>query len=113
MKLKPFTSPSGGGFSYMCACGDHHNVTKGWQFNGNMERPTFAPSVLVRTGHYVGGKPAVGCWCDYEARLGEPAPFNCYLCHSFVRDGMIQFLSDCTHPLAGQTVPMPDWPVSP
>lgn len=27
-------------------------------------------------------------------------------CHSFIRDGNIQFLGDCTHGLKGQTVPM-------
>lgn len=31
-------------------------------------------------------------------------------CHSFVRAGMIEFLSDCTHALRGQTVSIPDWP---
>lgn len=36
---------------------------------------------------------------------GEP-----YVCHCFVRNGMIEFLSDCTHALAGQTVPVPDMP---
>lgn len=33
-------------------------------------------------------------------------------CHSFVRDGKIEFLNDSTHSLAGQTVdlpPLPDW----
>jgi hypothetical protein len=33
-------------------------------------------------------------------------------CHSFVRRGKWQFLPDCTHALAGRTVPMeplPDW----
>jgi hypothetical protein len=31
-------------------------------------------------------------------------------CHIFVRDGKIQFLNDCTHELAGKTVPMePLW----
>jgi hypothetical protein len=30
------------------------------------------------------------------------------LCHSFVRDGRIEFLSDCTHSLAGQTVELPE-----
>ena len=28
--------------------------------------------------------------------------------HSYVTDGRIQYLSDCTHPLAGQTVDLPD-----
>jgi hypothetical protein len=30
------------------------------------------------------------------------------VCHSFITDGFIQFLDDCTHPLAGQTVEIPD-----
>jgi hypothetical protein len=29
------------------------------------------------------------------------------ICHCFIRDGQIQFLLDCTHALAGQTVPLP------
>ena len=32
------------------------------------------------------------------------------VCHSFVTDGRIQFLADCTHALAGQTVDLPEWP---
>jgi hypothetical protein len=28
-------------------------------------------------------------------------------CHSWVKNGEIQFLSDCDHALAGQTVPLP------
>lgn len=31
-----------------------------------------------------------------------------HVCHSFVTDGKIRFLSDCTHDLADQTVPMED-----
>lgn len=113
MKLKPYKDAAGGtGYTYLCPCGDYHAPSSGWQFNGDMEKPTFSPSVLVTTGHYVGGKPAVNCWCDYKQRTGEDAPFNCYLCHSFVRDGMVQFLSDCTHALAGQTVPLGDLPRS-
>ncbi len=30
------------------------------------------------------------------------------LCHSFVRDGRIEFLGDCTHKLAGQTIELPE-----
>jgi len=44
-----------------------------------MELPTISPSVLV----------------TYEPKR---------ICHSFVRDGKIQFLSDCTHALSGQTI---------
>ena len=34
-------------------------------------------------------------------------------CHSFVRDGGIQFLTDCEHGLAGQTVDLPAMPELP
>ena len=60
-----------------------------WTWNGSEEKPTFSPSLLVTYG---GG----------DARR----------CHSFIRDGRIQFLGDCTHALKGQTVdlpPLPDW----
>lgn len=60
----------------------------GWRFNGDAERPTFEPSILVTWNEGV-----------------EQTPQRC---HSFVRDGQWQFLSDCTHPLAGQTVDIPD-----
>lgn len=62
-------------------------TSKPWGFNGDLEKPTFTPSILTRY-------PVYG--------VGER------ICHSYVRDGMIEFLSDCTHALAGQTVPLPD-----
>ena len=58
-----------------------------WGWNGNIERPTFTPSVLVRYR-----------WSDGDR-----------VCHSFVTDGRIQFIGDCTHELASQTVDLPDW----
>lgn len=98
-------------------CGDRHGVSvKGsgptWTFNGDMVTPTFKPSLLVRSGHYAAShKAGDGCWCTYNAEqrdAGEPlAPFACYICHSFIRDGQIQFLNDCTHALSGKTVELP------
>ena len=71
------------------------NVSPGrWTFNGDLEKPTFSPSLLVT---YSGG----------DASAGLPA-----VCHSFVTDGRIQFLNDSTHALAGQTVDLPEWPES-
>lgn len=55
-----------------------------WQFNGNVNKPTFTPSLLVNGSHP-------------ESR-----------CHLFLTDGKIQFLSDCHHKLAGQTVDLPE-----
>lgn len=82
-----------------------------WSWNGNLERPTFNPSVLVRTGHYCHTPPVPGnCACDFQERFPEEDPWAwpCVVCHSFVRDGRIQFLGDCTHALAGKTVDLPE-----
>jgi hypothetical protein len=71
-----------------------------WGFNGDHDRPTFTPSVLAQGTQRLTD--------DEHARVMrgeafEPRPLRC---HSFVRDGQIEFLSDCTHALAGQTVPL-------
>lgn len=95
---------------FLCpGCEEPHFVRVGvpdrpcWGFNGDFERPTFSPSILVTSGHHVQGwKPGDGCWCGTE-----DAAFGCSVCHSFVEAGQIRFLSDCTHALAGQTVPLP------
>jgi hypothetical protein len=57
-----------------------------WEWNGDLEKPTVSPSILTT--------------------------FQAGPCHVFIRDGVIDFLSDCWHKLAGQQVPMvdvPDW----
>lgn len=96
-------------------CGHEHVVSIGpgdtWGWNGSLEAPTLTPSVLVRSGHYVDGKHP--CWCDYIKDHPGEISFGCGVCHSFVQDGQIQFLSDCTHALAGQTVPLPILPPAP
>ena len=55
-----------------------------WGWNGSLTAPTFTPSINV--------------WPEGRARWGYPR------CHSFITDGRIQFLGDCEHELAGQTV---------
>lgn len=99
-----------------CEC--QHTVTVGgdgtWGWNGSVDAPTFTPSVLITSGHHVASQAGKRCWCDYNreqvAKGKEPARFVCGICHSFVTDGRIQFLGDCTHALAGQTVDLPSWP---
>lgn len=86
--------------------GETHPV---WGWNGSMDAPTFTPSILIRSGHFDPGRTSDKCWCTYNAEHpDEPAPFKCSVCHSFVTDGKIQFLGDCTHALAGQTVELPE-----
>jgi hypothetical protein len=101
-----------GGFSYWCqGCEEMHAVNAGWQFDGNLEAPTFSPSVLVTSGHYAPGWTGPSCWCTYNAEHPDKAaPFKCSRCHTFIKGGMVQFLGDCTHALAGQTLPLPDLP---
>lgn len=55
-----------------------------WTFNGDMANPTFAPSLLY--------------------------PDKTPRCHLFLREGKLQFCSDCGHKLAGQTVDLPEIP---
>lgn len=48
-----------------------------WSWNGDVDKPTLKPSILSRSS---------------------------ITCHSFVNDGRVQFLSDCQHEFAGQTL---------
>lgn len=72
-----------------------------WGWDGNVDAPTFTPSVLVTIP-----------WSRSVEPGDDPAEWRDQICHSFVRAGKIEFLGDCTHELKGQTVPLPDWPSS-
>jgi hypothetical protein len=104
-----------GRIEFVCpGCGEAHSLNvegtehPRWSFNGNFEKPTFSPSILYTSGHYCSHAKPGDCWCDYKEKYGKESPFKCVRCHSFVTDGKIQFLSDSTHELAGQTVEMED-----
>jgi hypothetical protein len=97
--------------SFQCpGCKTTHTVAiKNWNWNGSATSPTFNPSILVQCGHY-GNPQSDHCWCTYNAaHPDEPAPFKCQRCHSYVQNGKIIFLPDCTHELKGQTVELPEW----
>ncbi len=81
-----------------------------WTWDGNEDAPTISPSILVTSGHHAPGWTGPNCWCTYNAaHADDPSGFACERCHSFVREGNIQFLADSTHALSGQTVPVPEW----
>lgn len=58
--------------------------TNNWSWNGDTEYPTLKPSILTQF-----------TWGEDRQLIR---------CHTFVNDGKVQFLSDCSHELAGQTV---------
>ena len=84
----------------------------GWGFNGDGDNPTFTPSVLVTGRDFTpSGQAAFDAWhaagCPaLDSKKFDSAPT---VCHSFITNGRIQFLDDCTHGLAGQSVDLPDW----
>ncbi|MNR55162.1 hypothetical protein D3C85_1754830 [compost metagenome] len=56
------------------------------------------------------GKADYEAWCDAGYPKPAPESFESVptVCHSWVTDGKIQFLHDCTHALAGQTIALED-----
>lgn len=76
-----------------------------WGYNGNPDKPTFTPSILVRGETW--SPPVTSENMDEFKRAPWPQDKIASICHSFVTDGRIQFLGDCTHALAGQTVDIP------
>ena len=93
-RLSPVMEKADGMLFFQCAgCNMLHGLNvevdgpPRWDWNGSVDKPTFTPSVLVRYN-----------WGPEQHQV---------VCHSFVTDGRIQFLGDCTHALAGQTVDLP------
>lgn len=102
-------SDLGESFWFFCeGCDTHHSFrTKNargeagpiWSFNGDMKQPTFSPSLRVRYVRDRDGK--------VNPDGSYPNPMDC-VCHLFVRNGEIEYLSDCTHRFKNMTVPLGD-----
>lgn len=80
--------PDGAGYLWWCSgCKALHPVYLGQgqrTFDGNLDKPTFTPSIYFPRDMLAPG----------------------VTCHCFIRAGMIEYCGDCTHELAGQTVPL-------
>ncbi len=68
---------------YCPGCDEHHWISSSWTITGTEDNPTVRPSIRARKG---GGINSV--------------------CHLFITDGKIHYLSDCTHSMKGCTVEM-------
>lgn len=69
-----------------------------WDFDGNLEAPTLSPSILTNGTR------------SEDARRNDDGTYRFARCHSYLRNGIFEFLTDSEHPLAGQKVPIPDLP---
>lgn len=82
-------------YSFYCpGCKQEHvysvfNDGSGWQFNGDMENPTFTPSLLNRIP-----------FMNKKTGLMEEKE----RCHLYITNGKIEYCSDCYHELAGQSI---------
>lgn len=100
MKLAKISNSIGNYVFFCPGCKMHHRFQDQtgdqpgakWDFNGNHENVTIHPSYLT--------------WWDQWS--GDPEKPITHRCHSWIKDGKIQFLDDSTHWLKGQTVDLPD-----
>lgn len=112
------------GFIWWCpGCKVTHSINVGgttgpqWTWNNDADRPTFRPSVDakgIRQDMSADEEAAYDRDCktlSHDQLLAHPV-YGIH-CHTFITDGQIQFLGDCTHNLANQTVDLPEWPYTP
>lgn len=106
------------GYSHWCpGCGEMHaiytekpnayNESPVWTFNGDVNKPTFSPSVRITGKQTV--RDAKGEWTGEWVRDANGNVVD-ECCHYIMADGQIQFCADSTHALKGQTVPLPVLP---
>ncbi len=110
-------------------CGLRHGPTVGsiigggprWTWNGSYDKAVFGPSILVTWPEYTKeaqdrDRAYYAIHGDYGPRPHKPEDWKTYVCHSYVgcngaQPGEIIFLNDCTHHLAGKSVPIPPYRV--
>jgi hypothetical protein len=82
-----------------------NNCGAKWWWNGDLFHPTFWPSILVSGSKMTElGEKQYNDWTHGKIQTPEKFDSVDTICHSFVRDGRIEFLVDCTHELAGKIV---------
>lgn len=108
MQVSKFLRRAEGGYSHWCpGCGEVHLIPDRWSFNGNVDRPTFSPSVRI-TGKLT-VKDEHGEWTGEWVRdaAGNTVD-DC--CHYVLTDGVLNFAGDSLHSLSGKSVPLPELP---
>ena len=103
------------GLVFWCpGCDMAHRIQYGhgdrprWTWNNDSVNPTINPSILVRWEQWE--PPATTPEIREAIKEGKIVQ-TCVkkVCHSFIKNGKIEYLNDCTHQLAGKTVDLSDW----
>lgn len=96
-----------GGYAHWCpACEEMHNMPDSWTFDGNLEQPTYSPSFRHSGMQRINQD---GKWTGEWARGADGKPLP-WVCHYILTAGVLNYCGDCTHALAGKSVPLPDLP---
>jgi Family of unknown function (DUF6527) len=107
-QVSPFLRRTARGYSHWCpGCEQMHVIFDRWSFDGNLTCPTFDPSVRIT------GKLTVeveGEWTGEWVRDAEGKTVD-FVCHYFLRAGVLEFCGDSTHAFKGRNVPLPELPV--
>lgn len=93
------------GYEHWCpACQEMHTLPDGWDFDGNMDAPTFTSSPSSSFLHrFKKRKYTNGRWDGWE--LDAAGNMIDVVCHYNITSGMIVFHGDCSHGWH-HTVPM-------
>jgi hypothetical protein len=104
-KIKRLTKDDGGyhgELTFWCeGCKEFHHINDSkteiananvWEFNGDFEHPTINPSILITSR-------------KFNQKTNQ---YENIRCHSFIKNGEIQYLHDCTHSLKGTTIVLDD-----
>lgn len=59
-----------------------------WSFNGDYEKPTISPSINLHA-------------CNNDGRI-------VYRCHFYIKNGYIEYCSDCSHNMKNKTIELPE-----
>jgi len=108
-------SPDGIMYLFWCpACKTLHSYicerpkgrSPNWTFNGDENNPTFLNSLLIscptvkKSFDYNNGNPKYPQ--DYDDNM---------ICHLFIKNGRIEYCTDCPHEFAGKVVDLSDIPL--
>lgn len=90
------------GCKMMHQCWTAHPTHKGatWSYNNNPESPTFSPSLKI------GGVRRITDEEHKKLMAGDHVEPRPYSCHFFIRDGYLEYCSDCSHDLNSKRVKM-------